>query len=222
MTIATPRLVRVPAAERGITIGDFLVPVRMGERMSSRVRHVGLVVLGALLIALTANIAVSIPGTPVPVTAQTFGVLVVGSALGFRRGIMAAALYLLLGVVGLPVYAGQSSGVEAFGTLAGGIHLAPTGGYLVGFVLGAGLVGRLAELGWDRTPGGAVAAMTLGTLAIYAVGIPWLAVSLQVPLGDAVRLGLVPFLLGDALKIVLSAGTLRASWWLIDQRSADR
>ena len=64
--------------------------------------------------------------------------------------------------------------------------------------------------------------MTLGTLAIYAVGIPWLAVSLQVPLGDAVRLGLVPFLLGDALKIVLSAGTLRASWWLIDQRSADR
>jgi biotin transport system substrate-specific component len=222
MTIATPRLVRVPAAERGITIGDFLVPVRMGERMSSRVRHAGLVVLGALLIALTANIAVPIPGTPVPVTAQTFGVLVVGSALGFRRGIMAAVLYLLLGVVGLPVYAGQSSGVEAFGTLAGGIHLAPTGGYLVGFVLGAGLVGRLAELGWDRTPGGAVAAMTLGTLAIYAVGIPWLAVSLQVPLGDAVRLGLVPFLLGDALKIVLSAGTLRASWWLIDQRSADR
>jgi len=222
MTIATPRLVRVPAAERGITIGDFLVPVRMGERMSSRVRHVGLVVLGALLIALTANIAIPIPGTPVPVTGQTVGVLVVGSALGFRRGVMAASLYLLLGVVGLPVYAGQSGGLETFGTLAGGLHLAPTGGYLIGFVVAAGLVGRLAELGWDRTPGGAVAAMTLGTLAIYGIGVPWLAVALDVPLGDAVRLGLVPFLLGDVLKILLSAGMLRASWWLIDQRSADR
>ncbi|MCU0506492.1 MAG: biotin transporter BioY [Chloroflexi bacterium] len=222
MTIATPRLVRVPAAERGITIGDFLVPVRMGERMSSRVRHAGLVVLGALLIALTANIAVTIPGTPVPVTGQTFGVLVVGSALGFRRGVMAAALYLLLGVVGLPVYAGQASGADTFGTLAGGIQLAPTGGYLVGFVVAAGLVGRLAELGWDRTPGGAAAAMTLGTITIYAVGVPWLAVSLDVPLGEAARLGLVPFLLGDVLKVALSAATLRASWWLIDRRSADR
>ncbi len=222
MTIATPRLVRVPAAERGITIGDFLVPVRMGERMSSRVRHIGLVVLGALLITLSAFIVFPIPGTPVPVTGQTFGVLVVGSALGFRRGIMAAALYLVLGVVGLPVYAGHASGVDTFGSFAGGIHLAPTGGYLVGFVVAAGLVGRLAELGWDRTPGGAVAAMALGTLAIYAVGVPWLAVSLEVPLGEAVVLGVVPFLLGDILKVVLSAGTLRASWWLIDRRSTDR
>jgi len=222
LTIATPRLVRVPAAERGITIGDFLVPVRMGERMSSRVRHAGLVVLGALLIALTANVVFPIPGTPVPVTGQTFGVLVVGSALGFRRGIMAAALYLVLGVVGLPVYAGHASGMDTFGSLEGGIHLAPTGGYLVGFAVAAGLVGRLAELGWDRTPGGAVAAMTLGTLAIYAVGVPWLAVSLEVPLGEAVMLGVAPFLLGDILKVVLSAGTLRASWWLIDRRSTDR
>ncbi len=222
MTIATPRLVRVPAAERGITIGDFLVPVRVGERMSSRVRHVGLVIIGALLIALSANVVVPIAGTPVPVTGQTFGVLVVGSALGFRRGVAAAVLYLALGMLGLPVYAGHASGIDTFATLQGGFHLAPTGGYLVGFVLAAALTGRLAELGWDRTPGGAVAAMTLGTATIYAVGIPWLAVSQGVPLGEAVSLGLVPFIIGDALKIVVAAVLLRGTWWAIGRRSIDR
>ncbi len=222
MTIATPRLVRVPAAERGITIGDFLVPITVGERMSARVRHLGLVVLGALLIALSATIVIPIPGTPVPVTAQTLAVLVVGSALGFRRGLFAAALYLLLGIVGLPVYAGHASGIDTFGTLQGGLQLAPTGGYLVGFVVAAGLVGRLAELGWDRAPGGALAAMILGTAAIYLVGVPWLAASMGISLGEAVQIGLVPFLLGDALKIVVGAGILRATWLAIGRRSADR
>ena len=99
MTIATPRMARVPAAERGITTGDFLVPIRVGERISARVRHAILVVLGALFIAATAYIAIPIPGTPVPVTAQAFGVLAVGGALGLRRGVMAALLYLLIGAV---------------------------------------------------------------------------------------------------------------------------
>ena len=222
MTIATPRLVRVPAAERGITIGDFLVPVRVGERMSARMRHLGLVILGALLIVLSATIVILVPGTPVPVTAQTLAVLVVGSALGFRRGVAAAVLYLALGLVGLPVYAGHVSGIATFGTLQGGLHLAPTGGYLIGFALAAGLAGRLAELGWDRAPGGAVAAMILGTATIYAVGVPWLAASMGLPLGEAISLGLVPFILGDVLKIVLAAVILRATWMAIGRRSADR
>ena len=86
MTITVPSLNRLPAAERGLTIGDFLVPVRIGERMSSRARHIALIVAGALLIALSANYAVPVPGSPVPVTGQTFAVLLVGGALGARRG----------------------------------------------------------------------------------------------------------------------------------------
>jgi len=222
MTIAVPRLVRVPAAERGITIGDFLVPIRVGERMSARVRHVILVIVGALAIALSANVAVTIPGTPVPVTAQTFGVLVVGGALGFRRGMLAAILYLALGLVGLPVYAGHASGIGTFGSLTGGLSLAPTGGYLVGFVAAAAIVGRFAELGWDRTVGGALAAFTIGTAAIYAIGVPWLAAALGVSLRRAVELGIMPFLLGDALKLVVAAGLLPAAWWVVSRRSMDR
>jgi biotin transport system substrate-specific component len=220
--IVTPRLNRLPDAERGITIGDFLVPIRVGERMSARVRHVILVIAGALAIALTANVAVTIPGTPVPVTAQTFGVLVVGGALGFRRGVLAAVLYLVLGLVGLPVYAGHASGIGTFGSLAGGLSLAPTGGYLVGFVVAAAIVGRFAEFGWDRTVGGALAAFAIGTAAIYAIGVPWLAIALGVSLRRAVDLGLLPFLLGDGLKIVVAAGLLPAAWWVVSRRSMDR
>lgn len=222
MTIAVPRLVRVPAAERGITIGDFLVPIVLGERMSARVRHVVLIVSGALAITLSANVAITVPGTPVPITAQTFGVLVVGGALGFRRGILAAALYLALGLVGLPVYAGHAAGLGTFGSLADGLRLAPTGGYLIGFVVAAALVGRLAELGWDRTVGGALAAFILGTTVIYAFGVPWLAVALDVPLRQAVDLGAAPFLVADAVKIVVAAGILPAAWWMVSRRSIDR
>jgi biotin transport system substrate-specific component len=223
MTIATPRLARVPAAERGITIGDFLVPIVVGERIGTRLRHAILVIVGALVIVATASVAIPIPGTPVPVTAQTFGVLVVGGALGFRRGMMAAALYLLIGAVGLPVYADHAAGLDTFATAGpGGIALAPTGGYLIGFVLAAGLVGRLAELGWDRTVVGSAAAFTLGTIVIYAIGLPWLATSLGVPLRQALDLGLAPFLVGDVLKIVVAAGPFPAAWWVIGKRSADR
>src|SRR6185369_5278524 len=103
-TIATSRLNRLPAAERGITIGDFLVPIRVGERVSSRVRHLVLIVVGALFIALTANFRINLPDNPVPITGQTFSVLLVGGALGMRRGFLATALYLVMGFF-LPVYA---------------------------------------------------------------------------------------------------------------------
>ena len=105
MSYAIPSLSRLPVAEKGLMIADFLVPVRVGERTSPRLRNIGLVIAGALLIFLTARISVVIPGNPVPFTMQNFGVLVVGGALGLRRGGMAAFLYVALGVIGLPFFA---------------------------------------------------------------------------------------------------------------------
>ena len=108
MTIAIPRLDRSTAAERGITLADFLVPIRVGERTPTRVRHIALIVAGALFVALSAQIV--IPTQPVPFTGQTFGVLVVGGALGFRRGALALLLYLAIGAVGVPVFAQGEAG----------------------------------------------------------------------------------------------------------------
>lgn len=229
MTIA-PRLVRVPPFERGITIGDFLVPVRIGERLSSRVRHVVLILLGTALIVVGARISFYLPTDPhVPVTLQTFGVLLSGAALGFRRGVAASLLYLLLGAVGLPVFALDSetgryaSGIGRIVSLEGGrLTLGTTGGYLVGFVLASALVGRLAELGWDRRIGGAVAAMALGELVILAVGVPWLAVALGAPPATALEYGLWPFLPGDLLKLLAAAGLLPAAWWVVRHTPAER
>lgn len=166
MTIAIPRLDRSTAAERGLTLADFLVPVALGERTPTRVRHVVLIVIGAFVVALTAQIV--IPTLPVPFTGQTLGVLVVGGALGFRRGALALLLYLAMGAAGLAVFAEATSGVSKI--------LGATGGYLIGFVVAAAIVGRLAELGWDRHIGGSLAAMAIGTAVIYAIGVPWLKV----------------------------------------------
>ena len=102
MTIAIPALHRVPAAERGITIGDFLIPVRFGERLSPRLRDLALIVAGAMLIALSSLVRIPVPGSPVPITGQTFAVLLVGGALGYRRGTLATLGYLLIGFF-LPV-----------------------------------------------------------------------------------------------------------------------
>src|SRR5215475_14383271 len=142
MSYALPSLTRVPAAEKGLTIADFLVPIRLGERVSPRLRNAALVVAGALLIYLCAQVVILLPGNPVPITLQTFGVLVVGGALGMRRGGLAAFLYLAVGLVGVPFFAEHKGGIN--------VVLGATGGYLVGFVIASSLVGRLAELGWDR------------------------------------------------------------------------
>lgn len=214
MTYAIPSLTRIPAAEKGITIADFLVPVRVGERVSPFVRSVLLVVAGAFLIFLTARVAIAIPGNPVPFTLQNFGILVAGGALGLRRGGLAALLYVALGVVGLPFFAeGRGGLVVIWGA---------TGGYLVGFVLAAALVGRMAELGWDRRIGGAVSATLLGTIVIYLVGVPWLAVSTSMTLGDAITAGLVPFLAVDAVKLLAAAAVFPAAWWVVGRRPSDR
>ena len=197
MVSQASRLNRLPAAERGITIGDFLVPVTIGERISTRVRHVALIVAGALLIALSANVSIPVPGSPVPITGQTFSVLLVGGALGARRGVLATLLYLVLGLF-LPVYAEHKQGI--------GDHRhgqrrppRPRRDRRLPHRLRPRqrLVGRLAELGWDRRFVGALAAMAVGNLVIYAIGVPWLMAATGMDFQTAFAPGSTPFLLGD-------------------------
>jgi biotin transport system substrate-specific component len=210
MTLAMPSLNRLPAAERGITIGDFLVPIRVGERLSSRARHVALIVAGSLLIYLTARVSIPIPGNPVPITGQTFGVLLVGGALGFRRGFASVLLYVLLGVVGLPFFAEGKGGLS--------VIWGATGGYLVGFVLAGSVVGRLAELGWDRRVVGAIGAMLIGNALIYVIALPWLAFAANYDAATAISKGLTPFVFGDVLKLVLAGALFPAAWWVVGRR----
>ena len=212
MTLALPRLDRTTAAERGLTLADFLVPIRVGERLGTRVRHVALIAVGALFVALCAQ--VYIPTTPVPFTGQTFGVLLVGGALGFRRGLAALLLYVAIGALGVPVYAEGGAGLAKI--------QGATGGYLIGFVAAAALVGRLAELGWDRRIGGSLAAMAIGTAIIYALGVPWLKATTGMPWPDAVAGGMTKFLIWDAAKLAVAAGIFPAAWWLIGRRPDDR
>ncbi|HKF85563.1 MAG TPA: biotin transporter BioY [Candidatus Limnocylindrales bacterium] len=214
MSYAIPSLTRVPATEKGLTIGDFLVPVRVGERTSPRIRHALLIAAGALFIFLCAKVWISIPGNPVPYTLQSFGVLVVGGALGLRRGGAAALLYVLLGLVGLPFFAEGKGGLQ--------VIWAATGGYLVGFVVAAAVVGRLAELGWDRRIGGAIGATAIGTVVIYAIGVPWLAVVTGASLIKAIELGVVPFLGVDIVKLLAAAAVFPAAWWVVGRRPSDR
>lgn len=214
MSYAIPSLTRVPATEKGLTIADFLVPVRVGERTSPRLRDIGLVLAGALLIFLTAKISFALPGNPVPITMQNLGVLVVGGALGLRRGGLAAFIYLAVGLVGIPFFAEGKGGYT--------VILGATGGYLVGFVLAAALVGRLAELGWDRHIGGAIGATFLGTAVIYAVGVPWLAVATGMGPADAIAYGLLPFLVIDTVKLLVAAVVFPSAWWVVGRRPSDR
>jgi biotin transport system substrate-specific component len=213
MTIATPRLNRLPAEERGLTIADFLIPSAVGERISSRLRDAALVTLGALLIYLCSRVYIVLPYTPVPITGQTFGVLLVGGALGSRRGVASVGLYVLIGLVGVPFFAEHKSGIATI--------LGPTGGYIVGFILAGWIVGRLAELGWDRRLVGALGAMAIGNLAIYLVGVPWLMAVTNLSFAQAIQEGVVPFLVGDVIKLLLAGAAFPAAWWLVGRRPGD-
>lgn len=212
MTIALPRLDRSNAADRGLTLADFLVPIPVAERTDTRLRHAVLIVAGAMFIYLTALLVV--PHEPVPWTGQTFGVLVTGCALGFRRGFASVSLYVLLGVIGLPFFAESKGGID--------IIWGATGGYLVGFIIAGAVVGRLAELGWDRHIGGALGAMFIGSVLIYAIGVPWLKLSIGMSWADALAAGLTPFIAWDLAKLVAAAAIFPTAWWLIGRRPDDR
>ena len=174
-----------------------------------------LVLGGAAIVALLAQ--AEIPLKPVPITLQTLGVLLVGAALGWKRGAAALLLYTAAAAAGLPVLAGGASGLAK---LAG-----PSGGYVAGFVLAAGLVGFLVQrFGLDRRFLGTALAMLIGNAAIYLLGLPWLGHTLGVPWLSAetglagktvLGYGLIPFLLGDTLKLVLAALLLPGAWKLL-------
>ena len=212
-SIASPRLNRLPLEQRGLTIADFLLPIRVGERMGSRLRHLALIALGTLVIVACTRISIPLPFTPIPITGQTFGVLLVSGALGLRRGILSIGLYVLIGLIGLPVFSQGTSGLAVIASARGG--------YIVSFLVAGAIVGKLAELGWDRRIVGAVGAMAIGNVVIYLIGVPWLMVVLNVDLPTGIAKGLTPFLLGDAVKLILAAAAFPAAWWVVGRRAGE-
>ena len=195
------------------TIALTLAPAR--TRTSARLAFaVGCVLAGSLLCAGLAQISFHLPFTPVPITGQTLGVLLIGAAYGPGLGAATLLLYLVWAVVGLPVLAPSSDGSHATGIDV--LRFASvTGGYLWGFVLAAATVGWLSRLGWDRSLRSSIGAMLLGSIVIYLVGVPWLMAALDVPLEQGLELGLYPFVIGDTLKLLAAAGLLPAAWALI-------
>ncbi len=165
------------------------------------VRQLVLVVGGAAFVGLAAQIAIPLPFTPVPLTLQTFAVLLTGAALGSMRGAISMALYAVVGMVGVPWFAQGSSG-----------YAAPSFGYILGFIVAAFIVGRIAENGATRSVPRTAGLMIIGNLVIYAIGVTWLKFALGVDFATAIALGATPFLIGDAIKIAAAAGLLPLTW----------
>jgi biotin transport system substrate-specific component len=173
---------------------------------ASRAKDAAFVLGGAALTGMAAQIAVPVPGSPVPVTGQTFAALLVGTALGARRGFLSLAVYALVGMAGMPWFAQAGSGVAA-----------PSLGYVLGMLLAATVVGALARRGGDRSVLRTAGTMVLGSAIIYAVGVPYLAAATGMSLTQAVAAGLTPFLIGDALKAALAMGALPTAWKFLDR-----
>ncbi|MBE1875626.1 biotin transporter BioY [Myceligenerans pegani] len=182
-----------------------LIPAE-SSRARAIARDVTLVVAVAALTALAAQIRIPVPGLPVPITGQTFAVLLGAAALGPFRGTAAQVLYVGVGLVGLPVYAGGGAGAE--------VLFGASGGYLVGFVVAGAVVGALARRGMDRGVLGTVLAFAAGSAVIYAIGVPWLAVVAGMAPGEAFVAGAGVFLIGDAIKAALAGVLLPGAWRL--------
>ena len=178
-----------------------------GEGTAVRLKQAGLVLVGIALLALAAKIRV--PMWPVPITMGTFAVLTIGAAYGPRLGLATVLGYLLLGAVGLDVFAGSSAEASGIAYMMGG-----TGGYLVGYVLAVWALGALARRGWDRTAPRMALAMLAGNVLIYVPGLLWLG-QLYGWNEPILAWGLTPFLVGDAVKLALAALLLPAAWGLV-------
>jgi biotin transport system substrate-specific component len=174
------------------------------EGLSLRAKQALLVLAGVAALTIAAKIRV--PMWPVPITMQTFAVLVIGAAYGMRLGFATLAAYLALGALGLAVFTGESAGLSYM--------MGPTGGYLVGFAVAAGVMGWLAARGWDRSVAGMAGALLIGNAVIYAFGLPWMAHLFAAEKGMAwvLQWGMTNFLLGDALKLMLAAVVLPLAW----------
>jgi biotin transport system substrate-specific component len=202
------------------TLALHLAPSR--SQAAARLTYqVGCAVAGSLLVAGLAQLSLKLPFTPVPITGQTLGVLLVGAAYGPALGAATLSLYLVWGLVGLPVFA-PVGGVHETGpdVLAAA---SATGGYLVSFIGAAGLVGWLSRRGWDRSFGSAIGAMLLGEVAIYVVGLAWLHRALPELTGTPATLegtlaaGLYPFVIGDVLKMLAAAALLPGAWRVLQR-----
>lgn len=193
------------AISPGSTLVDYVIPARPSR--SSNLIKDGLLVVGfSVFMALCAQVSFYLPFTPVPITLQTLAVLLTGAALGSRRGGLAMLVYLAEGAVGLPVFAGGVGGfIKLFGV---------TGGYLWAFPIAAFVVGLLCERRLERSFL-SVLVMLVGSLIIYAIGVPWLAVVLHVDLLKAFALGMLPFIPGDLVKIVFAALLLPTAWSIV-------
>ncbi|WAZ21724.1 biotin transporter BioY [Streptomyces cinnabarinus] len=183
-------------------------PVRTGQVLAdllpaSRVRDLALVVGGAALTGLAAQLSVPVPGSPVPVTGQTFAALLVGTTLGASRGVAALALYALAGLAGVPWFANGSHGLSV------------SFGYILGMLLASAAVGALARRGADRSMLRTAGTMLLGEAIIYAIGVPYLALAAGMSASAAIAAGLTPFLVGDAVKAALAMGLLPTAWKLL-------
>jgi biotin transport system substrate-specific component len=176
---------------------------------SGLLTDVMLVLGGTAFVALAAQVSFDIPGTPVPITGQTFAVVLVGASLGALLGLASLGLYVFVGALGAPIYA---DGDHGWDVLTG-----PTGGYIAGFVLAALLTGLLAQRRWDRRFSSAVAAMLTGNVLIYAVGLPWLAADQGLGFEDTLEAGLYPFVVGDLLKLYLAGALLPGAWRLVER-----
>jgi biotin transport system substrate-specific component len=188
-----------------------LAPPRSASTVAHATFAVACALAGSLLIAGLAQISFTLPLTPVPITGQTLGVLLVGAAYGPGLGAATLGLYLVWAVVGLPVLAPEADGSHRSGVEV--LRLASaTGGYLWGFVLAAAITGWCTARGWDRSMRSSISAMLLGSVAIFALGVPWLMSALDLPLQQALEFGLYPFVIGDILKLLVAAALLPAAW----------
>ena len=185
-------------------------PVLADVLPGARTRDVALVGGAALLTALLAQVAIPVAGSPVPITGQTLAVVVTAAALGPARGVAGQALYLLLGMIGLPFYSEATGGVD--------VVVGATGGYLLGFLPAAYLIGLAARHGQDRRFTRALPLFAAGQLVIFAVGVPWLAVAADLSAAQALEAGFYPFLVGGAVKAVIAAGVLSGLWRRVSAR----
>ena len=193
--LSAARAVRMPTLAEAM-LDSLMTP----SAATSAVTKAALVVFGSLLLAVSAQF--KIPLYPVPVTGQTLVVLLIGMTYGPRLGGITLAAYLFEGALGLPVFAGGAAGVA--------VLMGPTAGYLFGFLLAAIAMGYLAERGMGRTVVSTIAAMVIGNCVIYLCGALWLANFIG--FGQAIVAGVLPFLYGDALKMVVAAGLMPWAW----------
>ncbi|NBU30819.1 MAG: biotin transporter BioY [Actinobacteria bacterium] len=174
---------------------------------STRVWDAIVITAAAAFVGLLAQVSYYVPGIVVPFTGQTLGVLLAAGALGTRRGSLSMALYGALGIAGVPWLAGGAAGFPQY-----------TFGYIIGFIAAAMVVGSFAERGWTRTPAGTIATMALGTVTVYAFGVPWLASMLGNNWTAALTSGLVPFVAPDMVKVLIAAALLPSTWALVERK----